>query len=80
MCNKVNTIERNTFNIGLTFKLRVDSPQTSEFDVVTHDLKMSLDGIFNSLAMISKEYENRHYFSFKITSLAVLSRLDLGHI
>ena len=42
-------------------------------DVVTHDKKMRL-AIFKYLAIISKEYKKRYYFSFKITSLAVLSQ------
>ena len=42
-------------------------------DVVTHGKKMGL-AAFNFLVSISKEYQSKHYFSFKNTSFILLSQ------
>ena len=44
-------------------------------DVATHSKKMGF-AIFNFLVSISKEYQSRHYFSFKNLSLVLLSKQD----
>ena len=42
-------------------------------DIAPHGKKMGLT-IFNFLVLISKEYQRRHYFSFRNISLARLSQ------